>query len=103
MEGALRRPWWVRGRRSVRGSLFLVLREMNLFFLFLKYRPTTGAWEYHRPHCCSPLFFAIVRTAALAYCCPVIIWVFSTHFCLSFFLLSLTLLISSFWTSRGHI
>ena len=28
------------------------------FSLFLIiYRLPTGAWEYHRPHCCSPLSF----------------------------------------------
>ena len=29
------------------------------FYLFLKYRPPTRAWEYHRPHCCTPLSFTI--------------------------------------------
>ena len=35
------------------------------FFLFPKYRPPAGAWEHHRPHCCTPLSFTTVRTAAL--------------------------------------
>ena len=46
------------------------------FFLILKCRPSTGAWEYHRRHCCTPLSFTTVRAAALPYCCPVIIIVF---------------------------
>ena len=46
------------------------------FFFFLKYRPPTGSWESHRPHCCTPLSFTTVRTAALPYCCPVIILFF---------------------------
>ena len=34
------------------------------FFLFLQYRPPTGAWDYHRPHCCTSLSFTTVRTTA---------------------------------------
>ena len=75
VEGVLRRPSWV-GESFCRWESFFVLWEMNIFFLFLKYRPPTGAWEYHRPHCCTPLSFTTVRTAALPYCCPVIISLF---------------------------
>ena len=74
VEGTLRRPRWVGGPFRTWKSFF-VLWEMNLLVLFLEYRPPTGAWEYHRrPHCCTPLSFATVRTAALPCCCPVIIW-----------------------------
>ena len=63
VEGTLRRPWWVGGPFRTWQSFF-VQWEINLFY-FLKYRPPTGAWEYHRSHCCTPLSFATVRTAAL--------------------------------------
>ena len=65
MEGTLRRPWWVGGPFRTWES-FCVLWEM-IFLLFLKYRPPTGAWECHRLHCCTPLSFTTVRTAALPY------------------------------------
>ena len=64
------RGGWV--RRSARVESVFVLWEMKPFFLLLKYRPPTGAWEYHRPYCCT-LSSTTVRTAALPYCCPVII------------------------------
>ena len=67
----MRRPWWDGGPFCTWESFFVVW-EMNLFFLFLEYRPRTGAWEYHRPRCCAPLSFTTVRTAALPCCCPVI-------------------------------
>ena len=67
----LRRPWWVGGPFCTWES-FCVLWGMNLLFLFLKYRSPIGAWEYYRPHCCTPLSFTTVRTAALPYCCRVI-------------------------------
>ena len=68
VEGPLRRPWWVGGPFRTWESFF-VLWEMNLFVSFLKCRPPTGAWEYHRPHSCTPLSFTIVRTAALLLFC----------------------------------
>ena len=64
------RGGWV--TRSVRGSLFSSRRRLSIFFVSKKYRPPTGSWEYHRPHCYAPLSFTNVRTAALPYCCPVI-------------------------------
>ena len=80
VKGALHRPWWVGGPFRTWKSFF-VLWEMNLFFLFLKYRPPTGAWEYHRrPYCYTPLPFATERTAALPYCCPVIILCFCSSY-----------------------
>ena len=38
------------------------------FSWFLTYRPPPGAWEYHRPHCCTPLSITTVRTAVLLPC-----------------------------------
>ena len=75
MEGTLRRPWWVDGPFCTWES-FCVLREMSLFFCFYNTGLPLGAWEYHRPHCCTPLSFTTVRTAALPYCFPVIILFF---------------------------
>ena len=62
--------------RSVRWSLFGPVGH-ELFFFFIKYQPPTGAWEYHRPHCCTSLSCTTVRTAARPYCCPIIILFFS--------------------------
>ena len=70
-EGALRRLWWAGGPFRTWESFFRPVGN-ELVFLFLKYRPPAGAWESHRPHCCTPLSFTTVRTAALPYCCPVI-------------------------------
>ena len=55
------RSGWV--GRSARGFFFSSCGRYT-FFMFQKYRPHTGDWEYHCPHCGTPLLF-YYRT----YCC----------------------------------
>ena len=68
------RGGWV--GRSVRGSVFEFCGRLTLFFCFYNTGLPLGAWEYHRPHCWTPLSFTTVRTAALPYCCPVLSFFF---------------------------
>ena len=74
VEGALRHPWWVGG--PFRTWEYFSSCGRWTFSLFLKYRPPNGAWEYHRPHCCTPLSFTTVRTAALCRTAALLVFCF---------------------------